>query len=88
MAIWVAVGGVELKEMEMGSTRFCYISKASGAGTSLETELAATTENIGPSRRHQENTAARSPNHSVSSTDNNPHRNHWPSKISSQTPYT
>nr|POF06191.1 f-box/kelch-repeat protein [Quercus suber] len=82
------VGGVELKEMEMGSTRFCYISKASGAGTSLETELAATTENIGPSRRHQENTAARSPNHSVRSTDNNPHRNHWPSKISSQTLYT
>nr|POE55629.1 f-box/kelch-repeat protein [Quercus suber] len=64
VAIWVAVRGVELKEMEMGSTRFCYISKASGAGTSLETELAATTENIGPSRRHQENTAARSPNHS------------------------
>ncbi|KAL0002020.1 hypothetical protein SO802_015801 [Lithocarpus litseifolius] len=75
--------------METGSTRFCYLSKASRAGTSLETELTATMENIDPSRRHQENTAARSPNHSVSSTNNNPHsRNHWPSKPSSQIPYT
>ena len=44
MAIWVAIREVELKAMEMGSTRFCYLSKASGAGTSLETKLAATME--------------------------------------------